>query len=538
MSPTTFPLPHINTIPGELRVFDTPPPPRHVLHGKALRWSGPTEEITSPVRVLDNGTPQRIRLGAEAVMSESDALRALDSCVRAWDNGNGEWPQMSVAERIRRVAAFAARMKQRRDEITRLMMWEIAKPLADCYREFDRTLDYIRDTIDALKDVDRASSRFEIRDGFIAQIRRSPLGVTLCMGPFNYPLNETFTTLIPALIMGNPVLFKPPKIGVRLFDPLMDAFAECFPPGVVNTIHGDGASVVGPVMKSGHIAVLAFIGSARVGNILKHQHPKVNRLRSVLGLDAKNPAIVLADADLDLAARECLLGAFSFNGQRCTAIKIIFAHRSIADDFAARFARGVASLKVDLPWIDGVNITPLAEPGKADFLAKLVTEATSRGARVINPNGGEFDNTFMRPAALYPVPLDTDICRVEQFGPVVPIVPFDDPSEPLRWLTESPYGQQAALFGGDPIALSPLIDALANQVCRVNLNCQCQRGPDVFPFAGRKDSAESTLSVSDALRAFSIRSLVATKATPVNQDIVSRVVEERRSKFLSTDFIF
>ena len=93
-------------------------------------------------------------------------------------------------------------MKERREEIVKLMMWEIGKTLPDSEKEFDRTIDYIRDTIDALKDLDRVSSRFVIEQGVIGQIRRAPLGVALCMGPFNYPLNETFTTLIPALIMG------------------------------------------------------------------------------------------------------------------------------------------------------------------------------------------------------------------------------------------------------------------------------------------------------------------------------------------------
>ena len=108
----------------------------------------------------------------------------------------------------------------------------------------------------------------------------------------------------------------------------------------------------------------------------------------------------------------------------------------------------------------------------------------------------------------------------------------------LEWIIASQYGQQAAVFGADAARLSELIDVLVNQVCRVNLNSQCQRGPDSFPFTGRKDSAEGTLSVSDALRVFSIRSLVASKATDVNEAIVSRIITERRSKFLSTDYIF
>ena len=107
-------------------------------------------------------------------------------------------------------------------------MWEIGKSLPDSEKGFDRTVEYIVDTIEALKTLDRNSSRFEMKQQIIAQIRRAPLGVVLCMGPFNYPLNETFATLIPALIMGNTVIFKPPKLGVLLHLPLLNAFREAF----------------------------------------------------------------------------------------------------------------------------------------------------------------------------------------------------------------------------------------------------------------------------------------------------------------------
>ena len=126
----------------------------------------------------------------------------------------------------------------------------------------------------------------------------------------------------------------------------------------------------------------------------------------------------------------------------------------------------------------------------------------------------------------------------EQFGPVIPVVPFDDIDEPIDYVIESAFGQQVSLFGTRPGAPWPGSSTpWSNQVCRVNLNSQCQRGPDAFPFTGRKDSAEGTLSVSDALRVFSIRTLVAAKGSEANKDLVSAIVQKRRSSFLSTDFI-
>ncbi len=506
--------------------------------GELRTWNGLTQPVLSPICHPGPSGAERAVIGSYPLMSAAESLQVLEAASRAWDQGRGLWPTMPVEERIHHVAAFSARMQEQRGEIVKRLMWEIGKNQVDAEKEFDRTIEYIRDTISALKELDRLSSRFVIEEGVIGQIRRSPLGVVLCMGPFNYPLNETFTTLIPALIMGNPVIFKPPKLGVLLFEPLLAAFRDCFPPGVINTIYGDGATIITPLMESGRIDVLAFIGTSRVADILRRAHPKPHRLRCVLGLDAKNPAIILKDADLDLAVKECVLGALSFNGQRCTALKMIWVHAEVCDLFLEKLSAAVAALKCGMPWEPGVQITPLPEEGKTGRLYEYIRDAEERGARVINPGGGSVQGTCMTPAILYPVSTGMRLYTEEQFGPLIPVASFSEIGEPLHYISESSYGQQVSLFGNDAKVLAGLIDPLVNQLCRVNLNSQCQRGPDSFPFTGRKDSAEGTLSVSDALRVFTIRALVAAKENSANQGIIREIVTERTSRFLSTDFIF
>jgi glyceraldehyde-3-phosphate dehydrogenase (NADP+) len=509
----------------------------YLLDGEIKTWDGRAHEVLSPVCVETSAGVQRRRIGSYPHLTETEAVAALDAAVRAYGNGRAQWPTMSVEERIRHVEQFAFRMAEKRADVVRLLMWEIGKSLPDSQKEFDRTLEYIRGSIDALKDIDRASSRFVIEQGIIAQIRRAPLGVVLCMGPFNYPLNETFTTLIPALLMGNSVVFKPPKHGALLHRPLLDAFRDSFPPGVVNTVYGDGQTVIPPLMASGNIDVLAFIGTSPVANLLQKQHPRPNRLKSVLGLEAKNPAIILPDADLDLAVRECVLGTLSFNGQRCTALKMLFVHATVVEEFLRRFNQALARLKFGMPWEEGVTVTPLPEPGKPDYLIALLEDAKREGARVVNDSGGTVNLTFFYPALVYPVNPRMRLWREEQFGPVIPVAPFDDIETPVRYVADSSFGQQVSIFGADPDQIARLIDPLVNQVCRVNINSQCQRGPDTFPFTGRKDSAEGTLSVSDALRVFAIRTLVAAKSEEVNRALITDIVRERKSHFLSTDFI-
>jgi acyl-CoA reductase-like NAD-dependent aldehyde dehydrogenase len=532
MFPTADAIPANFLLPEEIHQ-------REYLSGGEMRpWNGDVHTVLSPVAVQTPEGLKRKVIGSYPLCGQTEALAALDAAVLAYNDGRGEWPTMPVSERIACMDKFTGKMIAKKDEIVKLIMWEIGKSYADSVKEFDRTIEYINATIDALKDLDRNSSRFEIEQGIIGQIRRSPLGVVLCMGPFNYPLNETFTTLIPALIMGNTLLFKPPKHGTLLHYPLLEAFADCFPKGVVNTIYGRGNVIIAPLMESGRINVLTLIGSSKVANQLKKMHPKVNRLRAILGLDAKNAAIITEKADLDLAVKECVLGSLSFNGQRCTAIKIIYVHKKVADAFIEKFSAAVSKLKIGMPWEKDVFLTPLPEPQKPAYLQECIADALSNGAKVMNENGGATFESFVYPAVLYPVNDKMKLYREEQFGPVIPILPFDDIETPIDYLIQSDHGQQVSLFSNDADELASLIDPLVNQVSRVNINCQCQRGPDIFPFTGRKDSAEGTLSVPDALRAFSIRTMVATKQTEENKNLLNEIVSEQSSNFLSTKYIF
>ena len=530
-------FPSESQIPAEYNLTEPIEQREYLVNGEMRTWAGKTQDVWSPVYVRTENGLEHKRIGSYPITDPADAMEVLDAAVKAFNNGRGEWPSMSVSQRIEAVEKFTQKMIAKRDEVVKLLMWEIGKSLGDSQKEFDRTVQYIYDTIGALKDIDRTSSRFMIEEGIIGQVRRSPLGVVLCMGPFNYPLNETFTTLIPALIMGNVVCFKPPKHGTLLHYPLLEAFMTSFPAGVINTVYGRGNTVIPQMMESGKIDVLTLIGSSKVADQLKKLHPKVNRLRAILGLDAKNAAIVTQSADLELAVKECMLGSLSFNGQRCTALKVMWVHKSLVDRFNTRMAEEIGKLKLGMMWDKGVNITPLPEPNKPNYLKELIADAKAHGATVMNENGGETFNSFVYPALIYPVSKEMKIWDEEQFGPVVPVISFSHIKEPIEYLIESSHGQQVSIFSKDVNQISNLMDVAVNQVSRVNINSQCQRGPDTFPFTGRKDSAEGTLSVTAALRSFSIRTVVATKDTAENKAIVNQIVENQESNFLSTRFI-
>jgi glyceraldehyde-3-phosphate dehydrogenase (NADP+) len=432
--------------------------------------------------------------------------------------------------------SFVKKMITKREEIVRLLMWEIGKNLNDSRKEFDRTVEYINDTIQEYKVIDRKGATFQNKSGVRALIRRGPLGVVLCLGPYNYPLNETFALLIPAIIMGNTTIFKPAKHGVLLIAPLLEAFKSSFPPGVVNIVFGRGREIATPIMKTGKIDVLALIGHSSSAISLQDLHPQKSRLRLVLGLEAKNPGIILKDADIDLTVNECISGTLSFNGQRCTALKILYVHEDIKDEFLKKFSKAVDELKLGLPW-DNTLLTPLPEPAKPDYITNLIDDAKSKGATIVNKRGGDKQKNFVFPAVLYPVNKDMDVYKEEQFGPVIPVISFTDIYTNIKDMSESNYGQQVSIFGKDVDTLGPIIDSMVNLVCRVNLNSACQRGPDIYPFTGRKDSAVATLSVHDALRSFSIRTFVASKDNSSNKKIIKDLLNTKKSNFISTDYI-
>lgn len=529
-------FPPESEIPSHLRID----PPIHqnysLSSGTLVPWPGPLTPVESPIRLLRGSDLVPKMLGFSPRLSTEASREAFEAARRAYDAGSGHWPMLGLEGRCEVLEQFADRMQAVRDEVVRLLMWEIAKPFEEAEDEFDRTLGYIHDTVDAVREgMARNLSLFH-QEGFVARCGRAPLGVVLSMGPYNYPLNETFATLIPALLMGNTLVMKPPRLGVLLNQPLLPAFRDLFPPGVVNIIYGHGEEIIPPIIQSGELNGLAFVGSAGVGAELLRSHPHPNRLTAILGLEAKNAAIVLPDADLEVAAEEITRGAFTYNGQRCTAIKIVFVHRRIAERFLNLLAEAADRLVVGPPWAPDVQITPMAEVSRAEYLAEAIHEARELGADIVNHNGGHVRENYVYPTIIYPASPDARLYREEQFGPVLPVIPFVHRETPLKYLQSGRYGLQASLFGTDPDSLAEMIQPMLGLVGRVNLNSQCQRGPDVLPFSARKDSGLGTLSVTEALQAFSLPVTVAGRATEINHALFHAMTNGGSAPFFSSAF--
>jgi len=494
----------------------------YLIGGKVLDWTGPCAEVLSPMTQdqLEYGhavsasdlagagiagvpDPARIVLGRSPLLTEAEALKALEAARRAFSSGMGEWPSKSFSERVRAVELFISGIDRKKARIVETVMWEIAKPRREVEDEFDRTINFLRRIISDGAVLGRRTGRMRRDKGIFGRVAREPLGVALCLGPYNYPIFETLSLVIPALLAGNTVIMKPPRFGVLFFHDMIEDFAGCFPAGAANILFGDGERIVKPLMSSGGVDVLAFIGSAATANNLLSLHPGKNRLRSLLGLGAKNAAVVLDDADLETAVRECLTGGLAFNGQRCAAIKIIFVQGRIAGRFLESIKEALGKVSIGMPWIDGVRITPLADPERIPFLRQLVDDALDRGAEILNEGGGLAYGTILAPALVFPVNPEMRLYHEEQFGPIIPVAPFQEISQVILYVQQASYGQQASVFGRNRAITDYFIKSVRTSVARVNVNSKCQRGPDVFPFTGRKESAKGDFSSPAVLEFFS-----------------------------------
>jgi glyceraldehyde-3-phosphate dehydrogenase (NADP+) len=492
---------------------------RVLINGEISPWKGRLVDVFSPVSIRKSNALVRKRIGSYPGMTGREALRALAAARRAFSPGNGKWPALPLSLRIGCAERFLEKLAGLKEKIVRVLMWEIAKPYRELEDEFERTRSYITQLIKVAGQRGKESRLLRREKGIIALIHDEPYGVALCLGPYNYPLFETCSLVFPALLAGNTVIIKPPRFGVLFFDLILENFRDSFPPGVVNVISGDGKTVVEPLMKSGEVDVFAFIGSRQTADRLMALHPKKYRLRSLLGLGAKNAAIILPDADLETAVRESVLGALAFNGQRCAALKILFIHRDRQEEFQKQLKNEVDRTRVGMPWVEGVRITPLADPDRVSYLHELVEDALRQGSSLGNQNGGKSFQSLFFPTILSPVQAKMKIYWEEQFGPIIPLVFYDQIDLPIGYIINSRFGQQLSIFGRDIRPLAHIADSVRSQVARININTKCQRGPDLFPFTGRKDSAKGDFSTPEIMNFFSAKTLVAARESELSESL-------------------
>ncbi|MGL5380173.1 NADP-dependent glyceraldehyde-3-phosphate dehydrogenase [Clostridium sp.] len=479
-------------IKGSERTF------RNFINGEwVASESGKFIDIYSPV--------DSILVGRVPAMTQAEVDKAIKSAKAA----QKEWRNVPVSERTKILYKAADILVERVDELSEIMMKEIAKDKKSSESEILRTADYIRFTADTAKNISGESLPGDSFPGFkrnkISVVTREPLGVVLAISPFNYPINLAASKLAPALVAGNSVVLKPATQGSLCGLYLAKIFEQAgIPKGVLNTVTGRGSEIGDYIVTHPEIDFINFTGSTEIGTRISRITTMVPLLMELGGKDA---AIVLEDANLELAASNIIAGAYSYSGQRCTAVKRILVVNEVADKLVEKLKSKIEKLKVGNPLESQVDIVPLIDSKAADFVYELIDDAREKGAHLLV--GGKREGNLIYPTLFDNVTTDMRLAWEEPFGPVLPIIRVNDKDEAIEIANNSEYGLQSSVFTENINEAFYVADRL--EVGTVQVNNKTERGPDHFPFLGVKASGIGTQGIR-----YSIESMSRPKATVIN----------------------
>lgn len=450
-------------------------------------------------------------IGTVPAMSCEDIDYAMNVAKKS-QNLWQETPMYMRAEYLYRAADL---LKEYKQVISHVITMEIAKDKISAESEVERTVDFLRYTADIGKSLEGTSVYGENFPGGsrdkLSYITREPLGTVLAISPFNYPVNLSVSKIAPALMGGNTVVLKPPSQGGISALYLALVFKEAgLPDGVLNTVTGSGSEIGDYLITHPNIDFINFTGSTAIGH---HIAKTCGMIPIMLELGGKDAAIILDDCNLDYAAEQCVAGAFSYSGQRCTAVKRILVIESIADQFVALLKEKTLKLKSGSPHED-VSIVPLINDKSADYVFGLIENAVAKGAEVIT--GGTRNDKLISPTVLDYVTTDMEVAWEEPFGPILPIIRVKNIDEAISIANRSEYGLQSSVFTSDIGKAFTIARKL--EVGTVQINNKTERGPDHFPFLGVKSSGMGTQGIKYSIEAMTrYKAIVVNLAAPCNK---------------------
>jgi acyl-CoA reductase-like NAD-dependent aldehyde dehydrogenase len=437
--------------------------------------------VESPNR-LEISNPARPDEPAGATYNATDEQYddAVNAAVAAFETTR----HLPAYERGAMLRNISAGIRQRREELGRLISLESGKPIRDALVEVDRaTLTFRLGAEEAERMVGElipldlmATSR-----GRVGVTRRFPIGPIAAISPFNFPLNLAAHKLAPALAAGNTIVLKPPSK-----DPLtMLTVAEIIeqagvPQGAVSILPMTRA-LGDRMVADERFKLLTFTGSPSVGWRMKE---RAGKKRVVLELGGNAGVIVDQSADLEWAVKRTLVGAFAYSGQVCISVQRMFIHRSVYDQFLDRFIDGARAVVVGDPLDAETQLGPMVDEQAAQRTEGWVREAEEMGGRVLL--GGRADGSFFPPTVLVDTPPEAQVCSNEAFAPLVVAFPVGDFDQAIRSVNDSFYGLQTGVFTNDLAHSWRAFNEL--EVGGVIINDIPTYRIDHMPYGGVKDS--------------------------------------------------
>ena len=421
-------------------------------------------------------------LACIASASPADGMAAMDAAAKA----QTEWAQTSPRYRAELLRKAFDRVIELADDFAILMSLEMGKPFAEAKGEVAYGAEFLRWFSEEAAHI---AGRFGTApDGKMRlMVHKRPVGPSLFITPWNFPLAMATRKIAPAIAAGCTMILKPAALTPLtslLFAKVLEEVGV--PAGVINVIPtAKSGAVTGPIIKDERLRKLSFTGSTEVGRrLIADSADRVLRVSMELGGNA--PFLVFEDADLDKAVNGAMLAKLRNMGEACTAANRLIVHESVADEFAAKLAAKMGTLKVARGVSDGANIGPIIDEVSRESIHSLVTDAVDKGAKVLTggsiPDGEGF---FYPPTVLTQVSSDARILSEEVFGPVAPIVTFKTEDEAVALANKTEYGLVAYAFTKDLARGLRLTEKL--EVGMFGLNTGIVSNP-AAPFGGVKAS--------------------------------------------------
>jgi glyceraldehyde-3-phosphate dehydrogenase (NADP+) len=432
----------------------------------------------------------------------------VDEAIATAKEAQKSWAALSIRERASYLYKWTEELLAMKEEIATIIMKEVGKGYNDALKEVERTSDLVRYTIEEGTHMGGESM---LGDSFpggskskMAMIHRVPLGVVLAISPFNYPVNLAAAKIAPALLAGNAVVFKPATQGAISGIKMIEALHKAgLPKGLLNIVTGRGSVIGDYLVEHKGIDMISFTGGTGTGY---HIASKAKMVPLVMELGGKDPAIVREDADLAFVANQIISGAYSYSGQRCTAIKRVLVNEKVADELVALLKTEVEKLSVGSPE-ENKTIVPLIDQKSADFVQGLIDDALNQNATLVT--GNKREGNLIYPTLLDHVTEDMRVAWEEPFGPVLPIIRVKSDEEAIEIANKSEFGLQASVFTKDINKAFSVADKI--ETGSVQINGRTERGPDHFPFIGIKGSGMGTQGIRR-----SIESMTREKLTIIN----------------------
>lgn len=430
--------------------------------------------------VAGNDSIEVLNPATEEVLTRAPVASAtqLDEAVVAAQEAFATWSETPWSTRKKKLCQLADRIDENADELALLLTREQGKPLPQAQFEVSVTSGAIRYF---------ASVSFETEAREHAQgeyeFRRKPLGVVACITPWNFPMILASNKYAPALITGNTVVVKPAPTTPLTTLAIGHLAHDIFPAGVFNVI-ADNNDLGASMSSHPGIAKVSFTGSTNTGKlVMKSAANSVKRVTLELG--GNDPAIVLADADIEAASTGLATTAFMNAGQVCVAPKRIYVADKIYSKFCSRFSTIVNQLRVGSGEEEGVDIGPLQNRAQYAKVKQIVETAEQYGKVIAGGDVPEIPGYFIEPTVIVDIDNEAALVQEEQFGPIVPIVRVSTADEAVALANATVYGLGASIWSEDIDMAKKLGTRL--ETGTVWINQHMAMGPDL-PFCGAKQS--------------------------------------------------